>query len=183
MPKLGLHGIIIAPLFIAGWAEIVINNLKILAMDTKMNNEKVVSVISELAEFVKDGQLGYKKAAEETKDPNLKQFCIAHSTERATFLTELNEIITRYGGNPEMDSTVKGKIYRQWMDVKAALTGNDEEAIIGSCLYGEEWAQKAFHDALEYELPMDVKQVVEKQHQASHEAYTELQSMKSMHKH
>jgi uncharacterized protein (TIGR02284 family) len=142
-------------------------------------NEKVINVLCELAEFVKDGKLGYKKAAEETKDARLKEFCNTHSQERASFLTELNGIITRLGGNPETSGTVKGSIYRQWMDVKAALTGNDEEAVINSCLYGEEWAQKAFHDALEHsELPTDVRQVVEKQHQASHTAYGELEAMK-----
>lgn len=147
------------------------------------NNEKVVSALCELAEFVKDGQLGYKKAADETKDIQLKQFCIDRSQERASFLSELNTLITRYGGSPENDSTIKGKIYRQWMDVKATLTGNDEEAIINSCLYGEEWAQKAFHDALENDLPQDVRMVVERQHQASHTAYKKLQDMKTMHNH
>jgi uncharacterized protein (TIGR02284 family) len=142
-------------------------------------NEKVISVLTELAEFVKDGKLGYKKAAEETKDATLKQFCNEHSQQRAEFLTELNGILTRLGGSPETSGTVKGSIYRQWMDVKATLTGNDEGAIINSCLYGEEWAQKAYHDALEHsELPTDVRQMVEKQHQASHTAYSQLEGMK-----
>jgi len=149
-------------------------------MATNEKNEKVISIISELAEFVKDGKLGYQKAAEETDDVQIKSFCNQHSQERSVFLNELNGIITRLGGDPEKSGTVKGSIYRQWMDVKATLTGKDEEAIINACLYGEEWAQKAYHDALEQEeLPADIRQVVEKQHQAAHTAYEKLTQMKT----
>ncbi|AKD02145.1 DUF2383 domain-containing protein [Pontibacter korlensis] len=55
------------------------------------------------------------------------------------------------------------------MDVKTTVTGSDEEDLIKSNLYGEEWAQKAYNDALEHksELPENVMQMVEKQKQAS----------------
>lgn len=66
------------------------------------------------------------------------------------------------------------------MDVKAVFTGRDEEAIINSNLYGEEWAQKAFADALETGiLPAEVQQVVEKQRQSSVDVYNTLQQMKA----
>lgn len=147
-------------------------------MDTK--NEKVVSVLSELAEFIKDGNLGYKKAAEETTDEQLKSIFMGYSQQRAGFLTEVNGLITRFGGNPEHSGTVKGSIYRQWMDVKATFTGTDRESIINSCLYGEEWAHKAYKDALDSnELPMEVRTVVENQYRASQEAYRKLQQIKS----
>jgi uncharacterized protein (TIGR02284 family) len=65
------------------------------------------------------------------------------------------------------------------MDVKAALTGSDERAILDSNLYGEEWAQKAFNDALENpDLPTDIRQMVERQKQLSLEAYRRQEQMK-----
>lgn len=147
-------------------------------------NEKIVSAASELAQFVKDGKVGYKKAADETKDAALKAFCNEESIKRATFLNELNSIITLNGGNPEKADTVKGKLYHQWMDIKAALTGRDDEAIIGSCIYGEEWALKAYDDALENnELPSDVRMTLTKQKETCHNAYVKLKQMKEQYHH
>jgi uncharacterized protein (TIGR02284 family) len=151
-------------------------------MEARASNDKVVSALRELALFVKDGNLGYKKAADETRDAQLKAFCLRQSVQRGEFLGELNGLITSYGGDPEHDSTVKGKIYRQFMDVKAGLTGSDDVSIINSCIFGEEWAIKAIHDCLDEELPSDVRSSVERQHTVCHTALTELKAMKEGYK-
>ncbi len=147
-------------------------------METR--NEKTISAVRELAEFVNDGILGYKKGAEETKNEQLRSFCYIHSAERSRFLDELNNILRRYGEDPEQSGTMKGAFYRQWMNVKSAFTGADDEAIINSCLYGEEWALKAYDDALNNsELAMDVRQTIETQREAAQQAYNDLQEMKA----
>lgn len=147
-------------------------------------NDKVISALSELALFVKDGNLGYKKAADETKDAEIKSFCLEQSALRASFLSEINSIITRLGGDPENKGTVKGTLYRQFMDLKAAVTGSDDEGIINSCIFGEDWAIKAYHDALDSEgLPVDIRTTLERQHQACHQALSKLKTMKNLHHH
>lgn len=147
-------------------------------------NEKIVSVLRELAEFVKDGNLGYKKAANESKDQELKSFYTEQSNLRGQFLSEINSSIVSLGGETEKSGTVKGTLYRQYMDVKAAVTGNDEEAIINSCIFGEEWAIKAYHQALENkELPVDIRSKIEKQNQVCNEALGKLKTMKNLHHH
>lgn len=152
-------------------------------MEARAKNDKVISTCRELAHFIEDGHRGYKKAADETRDSRLKSFCIRQSEQRSRFLNELNGIIRNYGGSPEDSGTVKGALYRQWMDVKAGLTGSDDLSIINSCIYGEEWAIKAVQDALdEDELPVDVRSAIEQQHTVCHTALTELKAMKEQYK-
>lgn len=147
-------------------------------------NEKVISVLRELAEFVKDGHLGYKKAANETKDHEIKTFCLEQSNLRSQFLAEINTTIVSLGGEKETSGTIKGGLYRQFMDVKAAVTGSDDEAILNSCIFGEEWAIKAYHQALESsELPVEVRSKLEKQNQVCNEALGKLKTMKNLHHH
>lgn len=142
-------------------------------------NSTIVDVLKELTEFVNDGREGYEKAAEESKNPGFITYYRQLASQRAGFANELNVLIRQYGGEAETDSTLKGKLYRQWMDIKAAFAGRDEEAVIGSNIYGEEWAQKAYNDALENtSLPPDVRQVVERQRQSSQDAYAQLNQMK-----
>lgn len=152
-------------------------------MEARAKNDKVISACRELAHFIEDGNRGYKKAADETRDMRLKSFCIKQAEQRNRFLNELNQIIRNYGGSPEESGTVKGALFRQWMDVKAGLTGSDDISIINSCIYGEEWAIKAVNDALEEdELPVDVRSAIENQHTVCQDTLTELKMMKEQYK-
>ncbi|MFT2009035.1 PA2169 family four-helix-bundle protein [Pontibacter sp. 13R65] len=146
----------------------------------KKTDEAVVQILQELTEFVIDRVEGYEHAATETKEPAHASFYRELSSQSRKFAAELNNLISSNGGSKETDTTLKGKFYRQWMDLKATLTGSNEEAIINSNLYGEEWAQKAYNEALaEDVLPADIRQAVERQKQASLQACEQLKNMKS----
>lgn len=143
-------------------------------------HEKTVNVLQELNQFVNDRIEGYKHAAEATKDPAHRSYYNDLINESNQFSNEINRNISKFGGERQDSTTAKGKIFRGWMDVKSTITGSDEEAIIKSNLYGEEWAQKAYDDALEHraELPENITQMIEKQKQASLTTYERLRQMK-----
>ena len=60
----------------------------------------------------------------------------------------MNEV-SRLGGTSAEGTLTTGKLHRVWMDVKAALTGKDREAILKSCEFGEGVAQDTYGKALE----------------------------------
>ena len=144
------------------------------------NNEKAVDVLQELNQFVNDRIEGYKHAAKLTKDPVHQSYYNDLVNQSTKFSNEINSTISSLGGSTETGTTAKGKIYRGWMDVKNTVTGSDEEAVIESNIYGEEWAQKAYKDALDHrgELPPNVVQMVEKQKNASMATCERLRQMK-----
>ena len=72
-------------------------------------------------------------------------------------VSALTELVNKLGGEAESGSTAMGKIYRAWMDVKAAFTGKDRASILSSCEFGEDQAQKAYDDALASDADMDVE--------------------------
>lgn len=144
------------------------------------NNETTVNVLQELNQFVNDRIEGYKHAAEASKNPAHQSYYKDLVNESNMFSNEINRNISKYGGERQESTTAKGKIFRGWMDVKSALTGSDEESIIEANLTGEEWAQKAYNDALEHraELPENIVQMVEKQKQTSLTTCERLRQMK-----
>jgi uncharacterized protein (TIGR02284 family) len=144
-------------------------------------SENIVDVLQELTEFVNDRIEGYERAVKESKNPEFQTYYRKLASQSTDFSNELNSYIRSYGGDMERDTTIKGKFYRQWMDVKAAFTGRDEEAILGSNIYGEEWAIKAYNDALESgNLPPEIRQAVDRQRQASIQTYNQLKQMKDV---
>ena len=67
------------------------------------------------------------------------------------------------------------------MDAKALVTGRNEQSILDSNIYGEEWAIKAYAEALaDADLTGPARQAVERQHQASQATLRKLQQLKGL---
>lgn len=133
------------------------------------------STLNELLYFVNDRIEGYQRAVDESQDPQQRGYYKQLVSQSQRFANELNAHLRELGGGRQTSTTVKGKLYRRWMDAKAAITGSDEKAILGANIYGEEWALKAYEDALSsHTLTGELRQEVERQYAQSQKTYEEL---------
>lgn len=114
-----------------------------------MENEKRIAALNELIEINNDRVEGYETASKETKAEDLKSLFAGFTRTSQNALSELRSEVTRLGGQPEEGTRVTGKFFRAWMDVKAALTGDDRHAILSSCEFGEDKAQEAYDHVFE----------------------------------
>ncbi len=121
------------------------------------NNENLTETLNDLVRINNDRVTGYDKAADQARDIDIDLQAIFSkmSSESRSYINELDEKIISLGGQPSPDSTFAGKIYRTWMDVKNTFTGSDRTAILASCEFGEDAAQKAYNEALETDAEMD----------------------------
>jgi uncharacterized protein (TIGR02284 family) len=99
---------------------------------------------------------------------DLKSLFANLQTTSQTNLSELRAEVQRLGGEVEEGTRTTGKFFRVWMDVKAALTGNDRGTILNSCEFGEDQALWVYEDALEdrEHLSADHIALIQKQHAA-----------------
>ncbi|MBC6608164.1 PA2169 family four-helix-bundle protein [Hymenobacter sp. BT188] len=149
-------------------------------MATETNNS--IDTLQELLLFVNDRIEGYKRAVEETKDHELQGYYKQLVSQSQQFSKDLNGHLRKLGGEPETGTTLKGKFYRGWMDAKALITGSDEKAILGSNVYGEEWALKAYQDALDDKtLPAAIRTAVERQLHISEKTHKKLKKLEHSH--
>lgn len=132
-----------------------------------MDPKKSVNVLNNLIEINNDRIEGYETAAKETEEVDLKSLFAKLSNTSHECNSELRKEVTRLGGEPEEGTRVTGKFFRVWMDVKAALTGNDRKAILNSCEFGEDAAVKAYKDALKDDvehLDGELESLIKKQY-------------------
>ena len=74
---------------------------------------------------------------------------------------ELGNEVQVLGGTIESGTTNMGKIYRAWMDVKAAITGHGRHAVLANCERGEDAAQNAYTEALNSdEFPAYLREMI-----------------------
>jgi len=114
-----------------------------------MENEKTIDALNELIEINNDRVEGYETASSETKSSDLKSLFSELTRTSQNNLSELRSEVNRLGGKPEEGTRVTGKFFRVWMDVKAALTGDDRGAILNSCEFGEDKALEAYEHVFE----------------------------------
>ena len=112
--------------------------------------EKLTEVLNDLIRINNDRTQGYVNASEKTKsiDVDLQATFNKMADQSRKFAAELTNEVNKYGGQPATDTTTGGKIHRAWLDVKATFSGKDRHAILESCEYGEDAAQKAYKAAL-----------------------------------
>ena len=131
-----------------------------------MDNKKTVDVLNTLIEINNDRIEGYETASKETEDGDLKSMFSSLIETSAECREELTEEVERLGGTPIEGTKISGKFFRTWMDVKAALTGKDNKAILNSCEYGEDVALETYDKALknDYEhLGIEQRNMIEAQ--------------------
>jgi uncharacterized protein (TIGR02284 family) len=130
-----------------------------------MQNDQEISVLNNLIETCKDGELGFKTAAEGLKSSALKTKFLEYSRERGAMARELQNEVRRVGGDPETSGSMSGSMHRGWLDIKSVVTGNDDHAIVAEAERGEDVAKSVYENALKQSLSATVQTIVQ-QHAA-----------------
>lgn len=145
----------------------------------EINDQKITDVLQELIPFINDSREGYERAAKESVNPQLGPLYRSLAGQRAEFAEALHQIIKNHGGAGENASSAPGPLYQQWQEAKATLTSQNEGAILDTSMAGEEWAQKAYAEALQQtDLPQPTRQLLEQQQQASEQTQQTLREIK-----
>jgi uncharacterized protein (TIGR02284 family) len=148
-------------------------------------NKDIIEVLNDLIRINNDRTAGYMRAAEDTKnvDVDLRTIFERMADESRQNAIELTAQVGRLGGEPATGTTASGKIYRAWMNVKDMFTGKDRHALLASCEYGEDAAQRAYEDALASDapLPTDVRQLITSQKSALRNSHDMIKKYRDMH--
>jgi len=145
-------------------------------------NEQTTEVLNDLIKINNDRIVGYERAEKETdtKDADLKVLFRDMASESRKYVSELAKYVMGSGEQPTDSTTNSGKIYRAWMDIKATFTGSDRKAILASCEFGEDAAQKAYNEALksDAEISADVRQLIMDQKTSLKKSHDQIKLMR-----
>ncbi len=128
--------------------------------------KETISTINNLIETLKDGQDGFRQAAEAVKNPELRSVFNQFSMQRSRFAGELQSQAIGLGDHtPEDSGSTAGSLHRAWINLKSAITKQDDHAILAECERGEDSTVAAYKKAMdEEELAAPVREIVSRQY-------------------
>ena len=141
------------------------------------SDAEVISTLNELIETCRDGQEGFRAAAEGVQDAELRELFRRHSLQRADFVGALQDEVRRMGGEPEQTGSLVASLHRGWMGLRAALEGGDDRAIVSECERGEGVALETYRAALGADMPASVRALVERQFAEVKEAHNLIRNL------
>ena len=144
-----------------------------------MDNQTQISILNTLIETTIDSITGYEESARNVDNERLRQIFRERADERQQVVSELREEVPRLGGDPEESGTFLGKAHQRFEDLKAALTGRDEKAIINEVERGEDYLKAKFEAALNSDdLVGEARQVVERAYQSVRSGHDQISQLK-----
>lgn len=139
------------------------------------NQKEVQSDVNHLLEICNERIEGYRNAAKNVKDAQLKSVFEKYAQQTVKFQQELLPFSDKTSAE-EVGTRIIGDTWRVWMDMKAALTNGSRESLVNASITGEEAAIRNYEDTLDEDLPMDLRSIVERQLSEIKSAYNHIKT-------
>jgi uncharacterized protein (TIGR02284 family) len=101
----------------------------------------------------KDGEKGYRNAADEIKNEYYKVLFKEYARQRSQFASVLQGEVRKLGAEPELTGSVTGALHREWIHLRSSAKEDHDNPIIMECQHGEDIAIMKYKQALEKHLP------------------------------
>jgi uncharacterized protein (TIGR02284 family) len=142
-------------------------------------HSETISTLNTLIATTIDSITGYENSAKDVDNERFREIFRERANERQRVVEELRSEVRRLGGNPEDDGSFMGKTHQRFEDLKAAVTGRDEKAIINEVERGEDYLKDKFETALDSDaLSGESRAVVERCYQSVRSGHDQMSQLK-----
>jgi len=138
-----------------------------------------IAALNTLTATLIDSVTGFEDSAANVENPRLQDLFREKASERSRLVEELRSEVRRLGGDPEDDGSFLGKTHQRFLDLKAAIAGRDEKAIIDEVDRGEDFLKSKFQAALQSgDLKGETHDLVERLYQRVKEDHEQVSALK-----
>jgi uncharacterized protein (TIGR02284 family) len=143
------------------------------------NHSDEISTLNTLIATTIDSITGYENSAKDIDNQRFAELFRQRANERQQVVEQLRAEVRRLGGNAEDDGSFMGKTHQRFEDLKAAVTGRDEQAIINEVERGEDYLKDNFETALNGDtLSGESRSVVEQAYQSVRSGHDQMSQLK-----
>lgn len=111
------------------------------------SNDHDRRVINDLIQVTIDSADGYRKAGEEAGNHNFQSIFFDRANERERLVDKMQDFVRAQGAEPETDGSLSAGAHRLFLDIRDAIAGNDDRAIVAEVERGEDYIKESFETA------------------------------------
>lgn len=142
-------------------------------------HSEAISTLNSLIATTIDSITGYEDSAKKIHDERLREIFRSRAGERQQVVEQLRGEVRRLGGDPEDGGSFLGKAHQRFEDLKAAITGRDEKAIINEVERGEDYLKEKWQAALQSgNLHGETHDLVERCYQSVKQGHDQISQFK-----
>lgn len=143
------------------------------------SNNAGLGTLETLTTTLIDSVNGYRDAAQNAEGTRFQELFRRNADERSRIVEELRAEITRLGGNAPDDGSFLGATHQRFLDIKAAVTGRDDKAIINEVERGEDYLKEKFEAALNAtDIAPESRSIIERAYQSVRQGHDQISSLK-----
>lgn len=136
-----------------------------------------IDTLNSLLKTTIDSINGYENSAKELRSGRLQEIFRQRADQRQNVVQRLREEVRRLGGDPADSGSAMGEVHHVWEDLKGAVTGHDDKAIINQTESAEDYLKEQYEDALS-NLGGESRQVVEQCYQQVRQGHDQISDLK-----
>lgn len=108
-----------------------------------------IKVLNSLITTTIDSANGFERSAENADAARFEQMFREMGRERREVVAKLQGRVRDLGGTPADDGSLKADVHRRWEDMKKAISGKSDKAIVEEVERGEDFIKGKFEKAME----------------------------------
>jgi uncharacterized protein (TIGR02284 family) len=146
---------------------------------TDHNHSEAISTLNTLIATTIDSITGYENSAKDIDNQRFREIFRQRADDRQRVVEELRSEVRRLGGDPEDGGSFLGKTHQRFEDLKAAVTGGEDQSVINEVERGEDYLKEKFEAALNSDaLSGDSRSVVERCYQSVRSGHDQMSQLK-----
>ena len=137
------------------------------------------STLNDLIATTFDSIDGYLDAAKNSESDRLVALFDQRVIERRAVIDLLRREVIRLDGKPQDDGSLSASAHRMFFNLKSAVTGRDEQAIVDEVEKGEDHITARFEDAMaDTELSPEVQRTIRECHASIRQGHDQMRDLK-----
>ena len=146
---------------------------------TDHNHSDEISTLNTLIATTVDSITCYENSAKDIENERFREIFRQRADDRQQVVEQLRGEVRRLGGDPDDGGSFLGKAHQRFEDLKSAITGGDDQAIVNEVERGEDYLKGKFETALESgTLSGECRSVVERCFQSVKSGHDQISQLK-----
>lgn len=142
------------------------------------DRDDVLEALDDLLKTCRDGEKGFKEAAEHTRTASLATLLRDRAQTCARGAEELVAAIGQLGGEANDRGSATGALHRGWVSARGSVGALSDLDMLEECERGEDAALARYRKALQQALPADLRALVQQQMAGAQRNHDEIKRLR-----